>query len=157
MRNGKLSAAVALLLLNSVQPINLKNKSQLNLNDDSTVAADSVNPDFVSSMTLVDWKNYTPEETLDMYQKADYNVAKAQKAVDDNQTEIDDLNETLTSAQDQVDEVDKQIAKLQLKWNDYQAQQKAEILKAAEEDKLLKEGQDAIKKVEAKEIQEKED
>ena len=92
-----------------------------------------------------------------MYQKADYNVAKAQKAVDDNQTEIDDLNETLTSAQDQVDEVDKQIAKLQLKWNDYQAQQKAEILKAAEEDKLLKEGQDAIKKVEAKEIQEKED
>ena len=86
-----------------------------------------------------------------MYQKADYNVAKAQKAVDDNQNEIDDLNGTLTNAQDQVDEVDKQIAKLQLKWNDYQAQQKAEILKAAEEDKLLKEGQDAIAKVEAKE------
>ena len=91
-----------------------------------------------------------------MYQKADYNVAKAQKAVDDNQNEIDDLNGTLTNAQDQVDEVDKQIAKLQLKWNDYQAQQKAEILKAAEEDKLLKEGQDAIAKVEAKEEQKKE-
>ena len=98
MRNVKLSAAVALLLLNSVQPINLKTKSQLNLQDDSTVAADAVNPDFVSSMTLVDWKNYTPEETLDMYQKADYNVAEAQKAVDDNQKEIDDLNETLTNA-----------------------------------------------------------
>jgi peptidoglycan hydrolase CwlO-like protein len=149
MRNGKISTAVALLLMNSVEAIPLTNKNQLNLNDDTSVADDSVNPDFVSSMTLVDWKNYTPEETLDMYQKSDYNVAKAQKAVDDNQTEIDDLNETLTNAQDQVDEVDKQIAKLQLKWNDYQAQQKAEILKAAEEDKLLKEGQDAIKKVEA--------
>lgn len=76
------------------------------------MVSEAVNPDFESPLTLVDWKNYSPEETLDMYQKADYNVAKAQKAVDDNQKEIDDLNETLTNAQDQVDEVDKQIAKL---------------------------------------------
>jgi len=84
MRNGKISTVVALLLMNSVQAVSLENKNQLNLNDDSTIGDDAVNPDFVSSMTLVDWKNYSPEETLDMYQKADYNVAKAQKGVDDN-------------------------------------------------------------------------
>jgi peptidoglycan hydrolase CwlO-like protein len=70
-------------------------------------------------MTLVDWKNFSPAETLEMYQKADYNVAKFKQQVDANQKEIDELNETLESAQSQVDEVDKEIAKLQLKWDEY--------------------------------------
>lgn len=80
MRKGKLSTAVALLLMNSLtsEAVNLKNKMQINLNEDTTIADDSVNPDFVSTMTLTDWKNYTTDETLEMYQKADYNVAKAQ-------------------------------------------------------------------------------
>ena len=39
--------------------------------DNST--AEALNPDFESPMTLVDWKNFSGDETLDMYQKADYN------------------------------------------------------------------------------------
>lgn len=76
MRNGKVSTAVLLLLMSTTHAVNLKNNMQLNLADDS-VAEDAINPDFVSTMTLTDWKNYTPEETLDLYQKADYKVAKA--------------------------------------------------------------------------------
>ena len=76
MRNGKVSTAVLLLLMSTTHAVNLKNNMQLNLADDS-VAKDAINPDFVSTMTLTDWKNYTPEETLDLYQKADYKVAKA--------------------------------------------------------------------------------
>ena len=157
MRSGKISTTVALLLMNSYtsEAVSLRNKMQININEDNNMMDDGVNPDFVSSMTLTAWKNYTPEETLKMYQNADYNVAKAQKQVNDNQSEIEDLNETLTSAQDQVDEVDKQISKLQLKWNDYQATEKAEILKAAQESKLLTEGQAAIQKVESQEAAEK--
>jgi hypothetical protein len=79
MRRGKISTAVALLLLNcfTSEAVNLKNKMQINLNKDSTLPEDGVNQDFVSTMTLTDWKNYTPEETLAMYQKSDYNVAKS--------------------------------------------------------------------------------
>jgi hypothetical protein len=39
---------------------------------------------------------------------------------------------------------------LQLKWKDYQASQEAEIRKVAEEAKMLKEGQVAMKQLEAK-------
>jgi hypothetical protein len=77
MRNGK-SAAVALLLMSSANSVSLKNKLQVHLRD-SDAGESGVNPEFMSTMTLVDWKNFTPEETLDMYQKADYNVAKYQK------------------------------------------------------------------------------
>jgi hypothetical protein len=30
------------------------------------------NPEFASTMTLNHWKLYNPDETLDMYQKAEY-------------------------------------------------------------------------------------
>ena len=45
--------------------------SKAKSSDNST--AEALNEDFESPMTLVDWKNFSGDETLDMYQKADYN------------------------------------------------------------------------------------
>jgi hypothetical protein len=60
MRNGKISAVVALLLINSVETINLQNSRQLNARKGEA----SINPDFESSMTLTDWKAFSADETL---------------------------------------------------------------------------------------------
>ena len=42
------------------------------------------NPDYASTMTLNHWKLYNPDETLDMYQKAEYLYHKDQRDINDN-------------------------------------------------------------------------
>jgi hypothetical protein len=43
-----------------------------------------VNPEFVSSMTLPKWKLFSSDETLDMYQKAEYQVKKNENEIKNN-------------------------------------------------------------------------
>ena len=42
------------------------------------------NPEFASEMTLGHWKLYNADETLDMYQKAEYLYHKDQRDINDN-------------------------------------------------------------------------
>ena len=63
------AAIVALLL--SVNKTSAMMVTKGNDTDTTTVAVD---PDFVSSMTKNHWKLYKPDETLAMYQKAEFKV-----------------------------------------------------------------------------------
>jgi len=69
----------------------------LNKASEDNSTAEALNPDFESPMTLVDWKNFSGDETLDMYQKADYNQQKASSTIKDNKDTMSSLNDTITN------------------------------------------------------------
>jgi len=76
------SAIIGLLIATSCQIfMNEASAVQLNVISGSNsqveakvdpVSANEVNPDFASSMTNNHWKLYGPEETFDMYKRAEY-------------------------------------------------------------------------------------
>ena len=88
MRTHKITAVVALFLIqidpsSAVQTHNrimtqaairsAQKASAHNRQSDDSNTSEDLNPDFESPMTLVEWKNFSADETLEMYQKADYN------------------------------------------------------------------------------------
>ena len=91
------SAVVALLLLGSTQisgpsPAQGVRLHQIAAKGSVEIAAEGldptpvnmVNPEFVSSMTLPKWKLFSNDETLDMYQKAEYQTKKNENEIKNN-------------------------------------------------------------------------
>lgn len=61
-----------------------------------------LNPDFVSSMTKNHWKLYRPDETLAMFQRAEYKLAK-------NKYDVQVAGVRTANAQDNLDEAHKYL------------------------------------------------
>lgn len=119
------SAVVALLLFGSSQisgpsPAQGVRLHQIGTDSIETAAAgldptpvNMVNPEFVSSMTLPKWKLFSNDETLDMYQKAEYQVKKNENEIKNNVVDEQKAQNNLEEAKKNLQDADNTIVKLQ--------------------------------------------
>lgn len=99
---------------------------------------------YVSNMTLQAWRLYTTNETYEMYFKAAYNVKKSANQTDADVVTIYESQKELEKLEQELDESEKTLAKLQIKnkqVTDHKDQQQLEKQKS---ESLYNEGKSEI-------------
>ena len=118
--------------------------------DDKGTAKDTsdLNPEFVSTMTRDHWRLYKPDETLAMFQRAEYKVNKLKNDVHKNGVRISVSQDNLDEAQRYLRQAENTIVKLKTELVNYAKKQTHLKDQQERENKLFKDAKDALKEKE---------